>query len=514
MRLSQLHCCLSPKHVLPLVFVFAWMTLLYDQVDRHSRFMENTALIISMKDFASNPTMSSSLNHGAVAGIDKEAAIEQQSSVRHHQQQADARHHRRRRRQRRNYSNTTNLRRDFMPDMLPDYAKRANYEHLPLRIPPLDSLIHTSNFISPTNYTVTFDKNVSYLLDFAIIGFGKCGTSTLMHWLNDHDESQVLGVEMWSLVANRPAFLVARLHRSLQQSHQKQRGYKCPGDVLQPHAMRYYHTLWPRAKLFVGVRHPILHFESLYNFRIQNFVDSQMKHPNRLIGPCYGGYKMTCTLKSDWAYYLLALGKQFLQIDGSSNATSYELSELEREIVYHHPYRRKPMNISTIQPIRNKIFIFELGQLGDANETRRQQFQSDVQQYLGFKAPLAPVHHFVPGKVWPAPVQAAKNELKMNVCDHDYIPLRRELLRQARLSANWVETVFLNAHGVHASNREHLHKLLDTWRSDPCGPDSEKVTEEESIAILLRTRDAPDSARKKELLEFLKLHTPVENDNR
>jgi hypothetical protein len=383
---------------------------------------------------------------------------------------------------------------------LPDYVTARNLLDLPPHIAPLNTMIDFQ-----TNEII---GNVSHLLDIAIIGFGKCGTSTMMYLLANHPELQVLTVELWALVGQEPYRLVARLHRSLQHPT-KRRGYKCPGDILQPHALQYYHTLWPSARLLIGVRHPILHFQSLYNFRIQNFEDSYMKHPNQLIGGCYAGHKMTCTLKSDWAYYLFGLGKQFSQ-------GPRPLTELEEQIIYQHPYRPKRSIIkdpsNSVTPIRNNVFLFELHQLGDKkNATRQAQFQSDLQHFLQLKQPFetsATVdQHFIPGRVWPKEVQDAKNRLKINICQDEFIPLRRELLRQARLSAAWIQTVFLQSPGVYCSNREHLYELLDAWKVDPCGPASMQVTQEESDAILQQTKHGKENDTKLKILAFLKQYS-------
>jgi hypothetical protein len=43
------------------------------------------------------------------------------------------------------------------------------------------------------------------------------------------------------------------------------RGYKAPMDLQTPLAMELIATYFPSARLFVGLRNPILWFESFYN---------------------------------------------------------------------------------------------------------------------------------------------------------------------------------------------------------------------------------------------------------
>ena len=114
--------------------------------------------------------------------------------------------------------------------------------------PPLGSIIDE-------NDKVTGDSQ--FLLDFAIIGFGKCGTSTMLQWLDSHPEVQCLPEEIWDLMHSRPQGLIRKLYSDLPPDEHYQRGYKCPGDITQPHILQYFETLWPKTKLFVGIRHPV-----------------------------------------------------------------------------------------------------------------------------------------------------------------------------------------------------------------------------------------------------------------
>lgn len=111
--------------------------------------------------------------------------------------------------------------------------------------PPLN------NILDPHNGTITGD--VSWLLDFSIIGFGKCGTSTLMEWLDKHPDLQCIQEEVWALVFGRPKGLIKRLYNDLPPGPYK-RGYKCPADVADLRVLNYYRRYFPHTKLFVGLR--------------------------------------------------------------------------------------------------------------------------------------------------------------------------------------------------------------------------------------------------------------------
>lgn len=50
--------------------------------------------------------------------------------------------------------------------------------------PPIDSLLNITNNVAGKAFRATIIGDVSDLLDFAVIGVAKCGTSTMMEYLN------------------------------------------------------------------------------------------------------------------------------------------------------------------------------------------------------------------------------------------------------------------------------------------------------------------------------------------
>jgi hypothetical protein len=119
--------------------------------------------------------------------------------------------------------------------------------------PPLSSLI------GDMDKNITGD--VQFLLQFAIIGFPKCGTSTLMRLLANEKQVQMYHKEIRSLKNGHPAELVKILY-DLPQGSEYIRGFKDPVDIISWQSFPYFQKLWPKTKLIVGVRHPIKLFES------------------------------------------------------------------------------------------------------------------------------------------------------------------------------------------------------------------------------------------------------------
>jgi hypothetical protein len=311
--------------------------------------------------------------------------------------------------------------------------------------PMLDEILKGENIIG----------SPQFLLDFSIVGFGKCGTSSLMHWLASHPETQVFREEQWHLITNRPDSLVRKLYQNLKTGPWK-RGYKCPGEVTLPHVMEYYRTYFPKTKLIIGLRHPIPWFQSLYNFRIQNLETpaSSLPLPNELIGRCYGNMRHTCTEKGNFAFHLISMGKQ--HYNGTRPTT-----DLERDIVGH--FKRSEYDPSTVKYMDNPVFLFDLDQLKDKT------FQTDMATFLGLSLDKLPaMRSYSPGRTWEDAEQQARDKRKINICDAEFIPLRAELMRLARQNSLWIRQVFLDLPGVHVSSRSTFEQAVETWMKDPC----------------------------------------------
>lgn len=331
-------------------------------------------------------------------------------------------------------------RRIYRPEGAIEYARR----------PPLQSLIDVHGNIT---------GDVQFLLDIVITGFGKTGTTALMKALADHPEIACFRQEIWELIHSRPAHLVQLLYKGLPASPHLKRCYKCPGEITEPHILEYYRRYWPQTKLIVGIRHPVWWFQSLYNFRVQNIENgAQMPHPNKLIGRCYPGMRLTCTEKANFAYNLLRLGKQ-------NDALSHTPTALENKIVGH--FKRAWFNVSDVLYHPNPIFLYELNQLEDP--VHQQDFRRDLQHFLGLKYDLDPIAVDKPGLAWKNDsIQLSKDKQKIDICQDEYQSVRNELMRLSRQNSLWLRSGFLDYPNVTVSARERLEEILVGWMSDPC----------------------------------------------
>ena len=135
----------------------------------------------------------------------------------------------------------------------------------------------------------------------------------------------------------------------------------------------------------------------------------------------------------------------------------------------------------------NPVFLFDVAQLGDTNETHSRQFRLDVQHFLGLDTELPPLVHSKPGKLWGPVVQAKKDKYRINICDDEFVPLRDILMTIARTNADWIRHEFLQYPGVYCSSRAYLEEILDGWMRDPCDDRSRDSTNNHSTAVELRS---------------------------
>lgn len=122
--------------------------------------------------------------------------------------------------------------------------------------PPPPPAPHPLNSILQ-GWNITGDA--SWLLDFAIIGFPKCGTSTLMFHLLSHPEVKIFKDERCELAWNRQAILIRDLYLKFSPGSSFVRGIKCPGDLENTKlSLPNYQKFFPKTSYIIGIRHPVL----------------------------------------------------------------------------------------------------------------------------------------------------------------------------------------------------------------------------------------------------------------
>lgn len=328
---------------------------------------------------------------------------------------------------------------------------------------------------------------VDWMMDFAIIGFAKCGTSFVKSWLNTSNQVHLDPREVAGLSTNKPVSVVNVLYKALQKfdpPKTNRMGIKFPGDVDSETALDLYRTLFPSTNMIVLLRHPILWFQSFYNFRYRAVVHSKQKrfdaeantttanefsydtstvmmHPNDLIGSCWKHSKSdyrclkqpgcdtqklsVCTNRAQYHHGLSRLGLTPLNTDH------------EWDLLDHHSM--------TIDPTSSKVFLMELNQLHTPDEEKREQLRVDLQSFLGLEdddnnalPPIpqydTPPYHRVEGEI--------------DICEAQYARVRKVLLSHGQRSSEWIQQYLMKSSRLVVSSRPYLLELLETYKTDPC----------------------------------------------
>lgn len=110
--------------------------------------------------------------------------------------------------------------------------------------------------------------------------------------------------------------------------------------------------------------------------------------------------------------------------------------------------------------MENEVFLYDVSQPFDQNETRNEIFRTDLQHFIGLSEPFE--------KLVPRSSPSSNFHFAIDICDgHDQ--LRADLLQVGRAAAAWIRDFFLPREDVKISSPEHFVSILDTWSTDPCG---------------------------------------------
>jgi hypothetical protein len=119
-----------------------------------------------------------------------------------------------------------------------------------------------SSLIADTESNIT--APVHWILQFAHIGMPKTASTSIMHLLYSHPETQMHEKEIHSLQNASPAQLVKEMY-DLPPGKHFHRGFKSPGQLETIHCLYAFERYFFNTKLIIGVRHPILWFQSWFN---------------------------------------------------------------------------------------------------------------------------------------------------------------------------------------------------------------------------------------------------------
>lgn len=351
-------------------------------------------------------------------------------------------------------------------------------------LPPIDSLLNITNNVTGKAFRATIVGDVSDLLDFAVIGVAKCGTSTMMEYLNQPPLSFVFQGERCAVGARKPERMIPALYRVATEydSNRTSRptaaegrhtliGIKCPSAISEP--MDAFPKRFPRTKFIVGLRHPVHWFQSFYNFRVNN--EGALPDPLLLSGGYIDGCKGVYANRVRYHFLLARFGKTPLKDKEELSLVFNTSDEDERD----HFFQK-----DLIENVGHKILLYHVEQLSDTEKmassttttkntthtSLSESFIKDLSNFLGLNQTLPHLaKRIVPGKKFEDEnLQAYRDSLKINICDEVYKPLRTLLVEHGKTSALWIRNYFLRSEDVFVPSGKAFDLFMDNWSIDPC----------------------------------------------
>jgi hypothetical protein len=136
---------------------------------------------------------------------------------------------------------------------------------------------------------------------------------------------------------------------------------------------------------------------------------------------------------------------------------------------------------TTLSTIPNRVFLYDVGQLYDPDESRADRLRQDLTTFLGLKTPLmAATAASKNSTATPSTAAASSSGKKatteknqkyaasIDICDAEYDALRHELVEIGRRASVWIVQYFMKSNQVVVSSPDYFASILQSWEEDPC----------------------------------------------
>eukprot|EP00977_Amphora_coffeiformis_P022824 scaffold11639_cov172-Amphora_coffeaeformis.AAC.1 len=234
------------------------------------------------------------------------------------------------------------------------------------------------------------------------------------------------------------------------------RGTKCPKYV---HNFAELDKYLPRTKMIVGIRHPVLWFQSFWNMLAGNDKQYTRLNPYNKTSPCVAGKRCSnfcpggqilCMYRAQFHVGLAALGK--------TNMTDDERKLLAPGTPYAEQLERN------VRRVRNPIFVYE------QTTMRNESFWDDLADYLNVSVVPHDLYHSSHGAVrgeWSI-------SSRIDVCDPRYDEFRRLFMPIAYDVSEWLLHYFIpvaldpDRPDVVVADVASFREIVLDYRNDPC----------------------------------------------
>lgn len=360
----------------------------------------------------------------------------------------------------------------------------------------------------PRNVIETTDPN---MVDFVVAGFQKCGTTYLQNKILyqskrvfiPHHETHFLQNDKYA------EFLGEFENVTKSTNHDKTAmitGYKSPFVLGHHRSLRNLEALFPDIRMVITLRHPILAFESLYNYKLRQSPEP-LPPVKEFVGLC-GELCPTETELEDAPMESRTATEQgqgcLDEVHWCTGVMNYHkyLSRLgltpmntleELELLGHHRMSIHDFSGSSSKPnprgVRggigigsqkqqqddSRLFLIEIGQFDNrVNQSMAEDVNADLERFLGLETGDLPRPPPRSGDERPKvsySYPTGYEEYILNICDVAYKPMRDVLLDSSRKASRWIKEYLLhpsNSERVIVSNIDIFEQLLEGWEVDPC----------------------------------------------
>lgn len=293
------------------------------------------------------------------------------------------------------------------------------------------------------------------IIDFAIAGFPKCGTTSVeanLGYLAPIPEADVCtpapqtvyySYKNWPKQYSRPGY------------EQLFRGTKCPAFIQGTWLSEWTKHL-PRTKLIVGIRHPVLWFQSFWNMQLANHLTKFAgDDPYNIMKPCQnkGGRgcrngcphsQLLCMHRGRFHLSLAALGKT-------------ELSPEELSILAANDMDGG-VNMKNLH-VTNDVFLYEIHQL------KEEYLWEDMARYIGAESIRHDKRVNSHGK---------NRSMEYDFCEDRFDKFRAAMMPISFEVGTWLQKYFIplaknkSRTDVVIPNADKFFELVEKYKYDPC----------------------------------------------
>jgi hypothetical protein len=343
-----------------------------------------------------------------------------------------------------NNKNDTTLLKYLLPEIIEENTSRSKLSNK-------NNITTTILFLNSTTYTQR-KKRPRPKVDFGVIGFPKCGTTSLLELFENHNDTTIHSDEKCYKKGTEEQVkkLFAELDELPTRSNATLRGFKCPTSIVNIDWLWKLKEYSEGTKFIIGIRHPVHWFESFYNFRVRKYHEYQ-------------------SMNVSWYPYppdpatLMRKDKKFVEFNTDTTRYEYSLMQLGKTDLSASDISALGQRNMRVFMSPAPILIYVEEMLGD--DIQEEYFRSKLQSFLELEHPFQKVPKSNSAQA--SPLNNAKEII--NICDEKHKIVRNQLVTNGRHTANWILNHFVKSSDVIiGGDAEYFRRVVESFAIDPC----------------------------------------------